>query len=85
MGVSEKNLGKKLGFDYVANKKAWMMCDLFFDWLQNFHTYISKTPNRNVLLLIDKYSAHRISADLPTSLNVEMVFCPLAANQKFSQ
>lgn len=35
--------GKKLGFDYRANRKAWMTKYLFFLWLEPFDLYIGQT------------------------------------------
>lgn len=72
----KKKSGSELGFHYVANKKAWMTSEIFFDWLRKFQMYISKTPNRKALLLIDNCSAHGTEGNLPMLPNIEVVFLP---------
>lgn len=73
----KKKRGQELGFDYHANRKAWMTSALFFGWLLRFSSYISRTgPERKVLLLIDNCSAHGSEQSLPAVDNVDVVFLP---------
>lgn len=73
----KKQEGQQLGFDYHANKKAWMTSALFFAWILRFSSYISRSsPSRKVLLLLDNCSAHGTEETLPLLDNVEVVFLP---------
>ena len=74
--VFKNKSGQELGLDYHANKKAWMTATLFFEWLARFHTYISKTPGRQALLLLDNCSAHGSQQSMPDMDNVRVVFLP---------
>lgn len=51
-----------------------MTCQLFFDWLMRFSAYISKTPGRGVILMIDYAFCHGQEASLPSLGNVRVVF-----------
>lgn len=53
-----------------------MKTSLFFGWLERFQAYISKTPGRRALLLIDNCSAHGTVESLPSLSNVRVVFLP---------
>lgn len=72
----KKKSGQGLGFDYHANKKAWMTAALFFEWLERFQTYVAKRPERKVLLLIDNCSAHGNKEALPSLPNVRVEYFP---------
>lgn len=72
-----KKSGGELGFDYHANRKAWMTTALFFDWIMRFSSYITRSdPSRRVLLLLDNCSAHGTAESLPAVNNVEIMFLP---------
>ena len=75
-GVFKKKTGAELGFDYHANKKAWMTSTLFYDWLRRFHSYVCSSPGRKVLLLIDNCSAHGTAETLPEMRNLRIVYLP---------
>lgn len=68
--------GHDLGFDYYANKKAWMTQLLFFAWLGRLDGYIGLTENRKILLMVDNCSAHGSIGVLPPLQNVEVFFLP---------
>lgn len=72
----QKKSGQELGFDYHANQKAWMTTDLFFQWLARFQTYVAKSPDRKVLLLIDNCSAHGKKEALPCLPNIRVEYFP---------
>lgn len=72
----KKRTGSELGFDYWNNGKAWMTMILFFEWLQRFDTYIRRTPNRRVLLLVDNFSGHGSPECLPLLAAVKVAFLP---------
>lgn len=72
----KKKTGHELGFDYHANKKAWMTKELFFAWLNRLDQYVARTPGRKILLLLDNCSAHGTEDDLPPLQNVRVIFLP---------
>lgn len=72
----KKKSGQELGFDYHANKKAWMNTPLFFAWLVRFDNCIGRTVGRRVLLLVDNCSAHGKKDTLPPLRNVRVEFLP---------
>ena len=75
--------GEELGFDYYANKKAWMTTDLFFKWLDRFNLLIGSTPGRKVVLLLENCGAHGTVANLPSFSNVQIIFLPPNTTSKF--
>eukprot|EP00171_Calliarthron_tuberculosum_P004123 IDg4123t1 len=72
----KKKSGQDLGFDYHANKKAWMNTPLFYAWLIRFDNFIDRKPGRKVLLMIDNCSAHGKRETLPPLRNVRVDFLP---------
>lgn len=72
----KKKSGQELGFDYHANKKAWMNAPLFFSWLQRLDQFIGRQEGRKILLLIDNCSAHGTADSLPPLRNVRVQFLP---------
>lgn len=74
--ASAKKTAVKHAFDYHANINAGMTRYLFFNWLHRFQSYVSKTPQRNVLLLLDRCTAHGTSSNLPSLPNVCIEFLP---------
>jgi hypothetical protein len=47
--------GDSFGCKYQSNPKAWMTQVIFFEWLKGFD---ARMAGRNVLLIMDNYSAH---------------------------
>lgn len=74
--VFEKKSGEQLGFDYHANKKAWMTTTLFFGWLRRFQDYVAKTPERKVVLRIDNCNAHGWEENIPKLPKERIAFLP---------
>ena len=70
------------GFDYHHSKKAWMTCDLFYEWLKRFDSIIGTTAGRRVLLLIDNASCHGTESTLPNLDHVQVVFLPKNTTSK---
>ena len=66
----------ELAFYYRHNKKAWMTRLLFFEWLKNFDYYVSLTPGRRVILLLDNCSAHGRPDLLPLLSHVHVLYLP---------
>ena len=60
-----------LGVQYEANKKAWMVSDLFRSWLKSLDRKFA-AAGRNILMFIDNCLAHP-TLDLE---HVELVFLP---------
>ena len=55
-----KNVNKNnLPFFYHSNKNAWMTNIIFSDWLDKINKKF-KHENRNVLLLVDNFSGHKL-------------------------
>ncbi len=68
---------QSLGIYYGNNSKAWMTIEIFFEWLHLFDSYVGRTKDRKVLLIIDNASC---DGSLDTILdldNVEVLFLPL--------
>lgn len=72
----QKKSGQEYGFDYHANKKAWMTKELFFAWLKRFDEYVARKPGRKILLLLDNCSAHGKEEDMPPLQNIRVIFLP---------
>lgn len=73
--VLRRKLGESLVFTTVERKKVddWFY---FFKWLQWFDTYIYKTSNSIVLLLVHIFSAHGNDETLPVLHYVQTKFLP---------
>lgn len=54
--------------------KASMKILIFHDWLRRFDSYISRTPNRNLALLIENCNAHGTLEKLPSLQSVYVFF-----------
>ncbi|KAH9364515.1 hypothetical protein HPB48_021816 [Haemaphysalis longicornis] len=62
----------------MHNGKAWVMLDLFADWLSDFDRDMQR-QGRRVLIGMDNCSAH----DVPTSLTaVTLLFLPPSSTSK---
>ncbi|KAE9159318.1 hypothetical protein PF005_g32083 [Phytophthora fragariae] len=68
-----KKFAKDLGFDYKADKKAWMTRVIFQDWLRGVDQNM-RAANRHILLLLDNASSHD-SGDLALT-NVTLKHLP---------
>ena len=66
--------GAELGFDYSWAKKGWMTREIFFQWLYRVSSYISETPGRRILLIIDNASSHGQYENIPILNNVTIRF-----------
>lgn len=75
----KKKTGKKLGFFYLSNKKAWMTRDFFHQYLRRLNAHV----NSKVLLLIDNASSY-IWRD-SDYLNLEIVALPLNTTSKLQR
>lgn len=71
----KKKFGNDFGLDYCANRKAWMIGDLFNKWLLQFDAHYT-AKGRKVILLIDNRSADRNSEELPEIKSVEVFYLP---------
>ena len=71
-----KSSAGELGFDYIANQRAWMNQDVFFQWILRSNYEIAKTPGRQVVLLLDNASCHGTHLQLPILSNVTVYFLP---------
>jgi hypothetical protein len=67
-----------MGVDWYANKKAWMTCTVFQDWLRKFNQRM-KNEGRNVLLMLDNAPCHPKECQLT---NVKVVFLPPNTSSK---
>lgn len=67
---------QKLGFDYNANKKAWMIFLLYFSWPQLRDQFIDIQEERKFLLLIENFNAHGTADSLLPPRNVWVQFLP---------
>lgn len=70
------NTGGELGFYYEANKKARMKMAIFFNWLQCFDFYISRTSGCTFLLTLDNFSGHGSASFLASLSSVWVEFLP---------
>lgn len=66
-----KNI-RTLPADYAANKKAWMTGELFKQWLRKLDRKF-ELGKRQILLLVDNCSAHKVEVELRA---IELVFLP---------
>lgn len=57
--------------DYVANKKAWMMADLFQAWLSQVEKMM-RLQNCKIALVVSNCDAHK----LPVLEHVNVIFLP---------
>lgn len=63
-----RETGKELGFSYLFKSKSWVNPSKFFEWLNEFHSYIGHTRNRKVLLLVGNKSCQGTIEKLPGSI-----------------
>ncbi|KZO92477.1 DDE-domain-containing protein, partial [Calocera viscosa TUFC12733] len=66
----KKKTGSQLGFDYYANKKAWMTGHVFQRYLEAFDRQM-REQGRKVLLLIDNAPSHIFDKSVITNIQVE--------------
>lgn len=55
--------GKELGVEYTSAPKGWMNTQLFRSWIERFNAQM-KDEQRQVLLLLDNASCHRVNETL---------------------
>ena len=63
---------KSLPCQYTAQKKSWMDCQIFEDWVRNIDRKL-RTDGRKIALVIDNYPAHPHVSDLT---NIQLIFLP---------
>lgn len=71
-----------LGIQWQSNKKAWMTADIFIEWLRAFDIQMS---GRNVLLLLDNFSAHQSAVDQINSelKHITIIWLPPNSTTKY--
>lgn len=72
----KKKSQKEIGFDYAFYRKEWMNLIIFFVYLNSFHAYIARTPNRKVLLILENFSGHGSQHYMPSLSAVDILFFP---------
>lgn len=65
----------KLGCHYRNQTKAWMNREIFGEWLLMLEEKFSN-ENRNILLLLDNFSGHKIPEFETSSKHVKLLFLP---------
>lgn len=63
--------GEQLGHQYYSAAKGWMTTSLFQRWVHEFNA-VMQTERRNVLLLLDNASCHRIEQPL-SNVRIQML------------
>ncbi len=63
---------ESLGVDYTYNKKAWMTCKTFDEYLLKWNSHLVR-QNRKICLLIDNCPAHALLREYS---NIEIHFLP---------
>jgi hypothetical protein len=75
----QKKSGLALGFDYHFNKRAWMTTEIFHDWLARLNSQM-KSEKRNILLLVDNFSAHSLPEGGLSNIRLEFFSPNLTAH-----
>eukprot|EP00644_Phytophthora_capsici_P013247 jgi/Phyca11/14052/fgenesh1_pg.PHYCAscaffold_5_\ len=60
------------GFQYKANKKAWMTGAVFREWIRQLNRDM-RAAGRNILLLVDNASSHKTSELTLSNVNVQFL------------
>lgn len=68
--------GTELGFDYHADKKAWITKVLFVDWLRRLHWFIGQTLGQKISFVLDNYSANGKRDFFPNLQHVHIEYLP---------
>ncbi|CAG5040936.1 unnamed protein product [Parnassius apollo] len=63
---------KTLPVNYQNNKKAWMTCTIFSDWLKNINQEM-KAQKRKILMFVDNCTAHNNMRELR---HIKLVYLP---------
>jgi len=78
-----KNISKNtLGCQYWNNSSAWMMREIFLEWLRGFDLHVSRCK---VLLIMDNFSGHIPLDQLPNQIqlrNTTVFYLPPNATSK---
>ncbi|KAI7950013.1 hypothetical protein MJO28_008834 [Puccinia striiformis f. sp. tritici] len=75
----KKKSGLSLGFDYHFNKRAWMTTEIFHDWIGRFNCEM-RSQKRNILLLVDNFSAHSLPEGGLSNIRLELFSPNLTAH-----
>ena len=59
------------GIDYYNQRKSWMNSEIFFKVIQKFSNRVQRKKNRNVLLIMDNFSGHKLPEDKITKLTFD--------------
>lgn len=80
-GIQEK-ISTESGFDYHANKRACMTCNIFFDWLRRFDHHIALSGRRKESVPADQLCAHDNAGILPLLESVDVFYLPPSSSSK---
>ncbi|CAG5026229.1 unnamed protein product [Parnassius apollo] len=69
---------KILPVNYQNNKKAWMTCTIFSDWLKNLNQEM-KAQKRKILMFVDNCTAHN---NMPELSHIKLVYLPANTTSK---
>ncbi|POW18762.1 hypothetical protein PSHT_05563 [Puccinia striiformis] len=75
----KKKSGLSLGFDYHFNKRAWMTTEIFHEWIGRFNCEM-RSQKRNILLLVDNFSAHSLPEGGLSNIRLEFFSPNLTAH-----
>jgi hypothetical protein len=67
-----KNFNPEIYCHYFYNKSAWMTAVVFTEWIQEVDKQM-RTSKRNILMLLDNASSHKVDAELT---NIRLHFLP---------
>lgn len=63
------------GFNYTANRKAWMTASICGDWLEDLDQRMIR-ERRKILLLFDNFSGHNLAVKTVKLTNITVHFFP---------
>lgn len=75
----KKKLAAEHGFEYFFNKTAWMTMDIFATWLRSWNVALQQR-DRQILLLLDKFSGHKIEGMKLSNIQLEFFTANLTAH-----
>lgn len=64
------------GFKCHSNRKLGVKQKLFFEFLHHLDSKFCKTVGMNIILLVDKFSAHEVVETIPSLNNLKHDFQP---------
>lgn len=66
-------------FEYFFNKTAWMTMDIFATWLRSWNVTLQQR-DRQILLLLDNFSGHKIEGMKLSNIQLEFFAANLTAH-----